>query len=166
MTVDETYLQQVLRTVSHDMGGALRISVGFSRLILENAKDLDNKTRDWLQMIGEDGERMQSRVAALSRYARLYDITDAMTNCNLNDLCRYAMEASRYSDSYPDFTVQVDPLPIVTGYERFWIDFFSELLANSAQYSPAYEFIDNTFITDDANGGEPGGNIRTAYLYD
>ncbi|MEM8676904.1 MAG: endonuclease/exonuclease/phosphatase family protein [Cyanobacteria bacterium P01_G01_bin.67] len=28
-----------------------------------------------------------------------------------------------------------------------------------------YEFIDNPFIGDDANGGEPGGNIRTAFLY-
>ena len=30
---------------------------------------------------------------------------------------------------------------------------------------PAYEFIDNTFIGDDTNGGEGGGNIRTAFLY-
>ncbi|WP_017326055.1 endonuclease/exonuclease/phosphatase family protein [Synechococcus sp. PCC 7336] len=28
-----------------------------------------------------------------------------------------------------------------------------------------YEFIDNPFIGDDTNGGEPGGNIRTAFLY-
>lgn len=30
---------------------------------------------------------------------------------------------------------------------------------------PQYAFIDNPFIGDDKNGGEPGGNIRTAYLY-
>ncbi|WP_052055374.1 lamin tail domain-containing protein [Myxosarcina sp. GI1] len=29
-----------------------------------------------------------------------------------------------------------------------------------------YEFIDNTFIVDDQSGGQPGGNIRTAFLYD
>ncbi len=28
-----------------------------------------------------------------------------------------------------------------------------------------YEWIDNTFIDDLASGGQPGGNIRTAYLY-
>lgn len=28
-----------------------------------------------------------------------------------------------------------------------------------------YAFIDNTFITDNASGGQPGGNIRTAFLY-
>ena len=30
---------------------------------------------------------------------------------------------------------------------------------------PVYEFIDNPFIGDDTNGGQPGGNIRTAFLY-
>jgi predicted extracellular nuclease len=28
-----------------------------------------------------------------------------------------------------------------------------------------YQFIDNTLIGDDTNGGQPGGNIRTAFLY-
>ncbi|MGB8526376.1 MAG: 5'-nucleotidase C-terminal domain-containing protein [Rhodoplanes sp.] len=28
-----------------------------------------------------------------------------------------------------------------------------------------YSYIDNPFIGDDTNGGEPGGNIRTAFLY-
>ena len=28
-----------------------------------------------------------------------------------------------------------------------------------------YAFVDNPFIGDDSNGGQPGGNIRTAYLY-
>ena len=30
---------------------------------------------------------------------------------------------------------------------------------------PQYEFIDNTFIGDNTNGGQPGGNIRNAFLY-
>ncbi len=28
-----------------------------------------------------------------------------------------------------------------------------------------YEYVDNPFVIDDASGGEPGGNIRTAFLY-
>ena len=30
---------------------------------------------------------------------------------------------------------------------------------------PTYEFIDNTFIGNNTSGGQPGGNIRTAFLY-
>ncbi len=42
-----------------------------------------------------------------------------------------------------------------------------ETLANaiSAAGGPDYEVIDNPFIGDDTSGGEPGGNIRTAFLY-
>ncbi len=35
----------------------------------------------------------------------------------------------------------------------------------AAAGGPQYEFIDNAFITDGASGGQPGGNIRTAFLY-
>ena len=37
--------------------------------------------------------------------------------------------------------------------------------AIAAAGGPTYEFIDNTFIGDDASGGQPGGNIRTGFLY-
>lgn len=37
--------------------------------------------------------------------------------------------------------------------------------AIAAAGGPTYEFIDNTFISDDASGGQPGGNIRTGFLY-
>jgi 2',3'-cyclic-nucleotide 2'-phosphodiesterase (5'-nucleotidase family)/predicted extracellular nuclease len=37
--------------------------------------------------------------------------------------------------------------------------------AIAAAAGPTYQFIDNTFITDNTSGGQPGANIRTAYLY-
>jgi predicted extracellular nuclease/phosphodiesterase/alkaline phosphatase D-like protein len=38
-------------------------------------------------------------------------------------------------------------------------------LAATAGSTAHYSFLDNPFIVDDANGGQPGGNIRNAYLY-
>jgi 2',3'-cyclic-nucleotide 2'-phosphodiesterase (5'-nucleotidase family) len=37
--------------------------------------------------------------------------------------------------------------------------------AIAAAGGPQYEFIDNPFITNNLSGGQPGANIRTAYLY-
>ncbi|MBD2177503.1 SdiA-regulated domain-containing protein [Pseudanabaena sp. FACHB-1998] len=37
--------------------------------------------------------------------------------------------------------------------------------AIAAAGGPTYKFIDNTFITNNASGGQPGANIRTAFLY-
>lgn len=38
--------------------------------------------------------------------------------------------------------------------------------AIAAAGGPTYAFLDNPFITNNASGGQPGANIRTAYLYD
>jgi predicted extracellular nuclease/2',3'-cyclic-nucleotide 2'-phosphodiesterase (5'-nucleotidase family) len=38
--------------------------------------------------------------------------------------------------------------------------------AIAAAGGPTYAFIDNTFIGNNLSGGQPGGNIRTAFLYD
>jgi predicted extracellular nuclease len=40
------------------------------------------------------------------------------------------------------------------------IDEINKISSNSN-----YQFVDNTLIGDDTNGGQPGGNIRTAFLY-
>ena len=37
--------------------------------------------------------------------------------------------------------------------------------AIAAAGGPTYKFIDNTFITNNTSGGQPGANIRTAFLY-
>ncbi|MEJ0020173.1 MAG: SdiA-regulated domain-containing protein [Acetobacteraceae bacterium] len=37
--------------------------------------------------------------------------------------------------------------------------------AIAAAGGPAYAFVDNPFVGNNTNGGEPGGNIRTAFLY-
>ncbi|MFE4106253.1 endonuclease/exonuclease/phosphatase family protein [Almyronema epifaneia] len=37
--------------------------------------------------------------------------------------------------------------------------------AIAAAGGPTYTFVDNPFIGDDTSGGQPGGNIRTAFLY-
>jgi signal transduction histidine kinase len=135
MSIDEEYLQRLMRTISHDMGGTLRVAVGFSKLLLDNyEEELDEKALNWLSMIKSDGEQTQDKLIALSRYARLYDIPDALIPCDLNSLCDRAMKISSL-ERYPDFTVTVDKLPIVMGYERLWIDLLSEVISNSAKYS-------------------------------
>ena len=40
-----------------------------------------------------------------------------------------------------------------------------EALNAAAPAGVTYAFLDNPFIGDDTNGGEPGGNIRTAFVY-
>ncbi|MGH1485658.1 MAG: sensor histidine kinase [Cellvibrionaceae bacterium] len=159
MSVDEEYLQGLMRTISHDMGGTLRVAVGFSKLLLDNYSDqLDEKAINWLSMIKSDGERTQEKLIALSRYARLYDIPDAKVPCDLNQLCEQAIKISAL-DRYPDFTVTAEALPSMMGYERLWVDLLSELIVNSARYSGGAPSI-NCRIYSEHEEGEVTINVH------
>ena len=134
--IDEWYLQKIMRTVSHNMGGTLRTSVGFSTLILDNLKDqLDEKTIMWLEMIKTEGEKTQAELIALSRYARLYGLESSRNTCSLKDLCEKSITISRINEFYPDFEIKVGELPTIEAIESLWVDYFVELIGNSARFS-------------------------------
>lgn len=138
MNIDENYLQKLMRTISHDMGGTLRTAVGFSTLILDNYKDdLDEKVLRWLSLIKSEGEKTQTELVALSRYARLYGVEDVVETCDLSELVKKALDISSMDKLYPGFKVDVDEasLPPVEGFKRLWVDYFAELIVNSARYS-------------------------------
>lgn len=136
MSVDEEYIQKLMRTISHDMGGSLRVAVGFSKLILENYSDsLDEKATKWLSLIKEDGEKTQDKLIALSRYARLYGIPDHPAECDLNALCKKAIETSGLDEFYSGVNLVIEALPVVHGYERLWLEYFAELVGNVAKHS-------------------------------
>ena len=153
MSIDEEYLQRLMRTVSHDMGGTLRVAVGFSKLLIDNySDDLDEKALNWLSMIKADGEKTQERLIALSRYARLYDVPDAKVECHLTDLARRAFKISALDERYPDFSVELEDLPSVLGYERLWIDLFAEIITNSAKYSGGAPSVGCRIYAEHENG--------------
>ncbi|MBX2808391.1 MAG: HAMP domain-containing histidine kinase [Cellvibrionaceae bacterium] len=136
MSLDEAYLQKLMRTLSHDMGGTLRTAVGFSTLLLENCgEQFDEKAKNWLQLIKSQGEKTQEQLVALSRYARLYGIDDIKQTCDLAALCAKAINLSSLRTLYPDFLIEIDNLPQVLGYERLWVDYFAEIIVNSARYT-------------------------------
>ncbi|MBX2808666.1 MAG: hypothetical protein KTR20_08540 [Cellvibrionaceae bacterium] len=136
MSVDEEYLQKLMRTLSHDIGGTLRTAVGFSTLLLEGySEQLDEKAQNWLHLIKSQGEKTQEQLIALSRYARLYGVEDVKRVCDLQVLCAEAILSLQ--TLYPDFSIEVGTLPRVLGYERLWTDYFAEIIANSARHCGA-----------------------------
>ena len=78
---------------------------------------------------------------------------DIVSNLNTPDIIGL-QEVQDNSGSEDDGTVAAD-----ANLQRL----VDEIAANGV---PQYEFIDNTFIENNSSGGQPGGNIRTAFLYD
>ena len=78
---------------------------------------------------------------------------DIVTNLNTPDIIGL-QEIQDNSGSADDGTIAAD-----ANLQRL-VD------AIAANGGPQYEFIDNIFIENNSSGGQPGGNIRTAFLYD
>ncbi len=138
MPVDEEYLQNVMRAISHDMGGALRVAVGFSTLLLEkNAETLDEKAIEWLSLIKNDGKKSQDKLIALSRYARLYNMElDEQKECDISTICKDVVDALGIEKNYPEFSVNIAPkLPNIMGHKTLWSELLSEIITNSAIHS-------------------------------
>jgi signal transduction histidine kinase len=137
MKVDEEYLQKVMRTMSHDMGAALRAAAGFSTLLSRQyEEELDEKALYWLSLIRTEGEQAQERLKALSRYSRLYGVEAEKQECDLSAICKRVVSETCVA-RYPSFSVDVGDLPVVHGYDFLWREYFVELINNSAQYSSA-----------------------------
>ncbi len=172
MSIDEEYLQKLMRTLSHDIGAALRAATGLSTL-LTNKYDsqLDEKALYWLSLIRTEGEQAQERLKALSRYARLYGIESEKKECDLYSLCEKVVRED-YSARYPDFTVSVEPLPIIHGYDFLGMEFFREIVSNSVRHSGVntcgnFHHIDNQYITimvQDLGQGIPVSPLDHAIL--
>ena len=134
MSVDEDYMQQVMRTLSHDVSGALRAAIGFSKLIRQQYEEkLDDKALGWLNLMEQEGECAQEKLKAFSRYARLYGIDEQLGECDLGAICTQA--ANECSQQSPHFVFEVEALPTIEGHKKLWLAYFQELLANAACYA-------------------------------
>ena len=133
-TIDEQYLQKILRTINHDMSAALRSSVGFSALILSEYDDqLDDKAKKWLRLNVDQGKKTQTALVALSEYSRLYDIADESLPCDLNALAHQACNELELAGLQVDIKLSAS----ITGHPLLWKDYFYQLIQNSHLHSGA-----------------------------
>ena len=139
MSVDEEYLQTLLRTFSHDAGSALRAASGFSKLLAEQYGDkLDEKALHWLSLIRSESESSQRQLKSLSQYARLYAVGDISSSCNLMSVYQEAQEEAAVQQAllkHPSIRFDVSPLLTVVGNAKVWRQYFVEILVNCIRYS-------------------------------
>lgn len=136
MSIDETYLQQVMRRFGHDVGAGIRAASGFSKLLRDGYSDvLDEKAINWLKLMENEAEINQKKLQAFSRYARFYGYELEKVKCNLEQLCQKVIGALPLEENY--LQVKVGELPIINGYSSFWEIYFAELISNSLHHGGA-----------------------------
>lgn len=131
-TVDEAYIQKLLRTINHDMSATLRSSVGFSTLILSESGDkLDDKAKKWLNLNIDQGKKTQAGLIALSEYARLYDVKEEISRCDLSVLAEQVCDKLQPEG----MNVEIQLSSSISGYKSLLTDYFHQLIQNCLLHS-------------------------------
>jgi light-regulated signal transduction histidine kinase (bacteriophytochrome) len=142
-------LQQLVYSISHDMGAPLRAVVQFSQLLEKRLKNrLDEKERYWLQLVQQGGEKGQEMLDGLLRYSRLASSDNCVTHFDLGTLVQTVIDTevqksesrhskSRYPKSGHTLIARVTSnLPSMDGITDHWRLFFSCVINNAVTYQP------------------------------
>ncbi|VAW81784.1 hypothetical protein MNBD_GAMMA13-836 [hydrothermal vent metagenome] len=143
MNRSEDVVQKLAYGISHDMGAQLRSIVQFSKLLEDHLdKQLDDKTRYWLQLVHQGGENAQAMVEAMLRYSRLNADMDTATHFSLNKLVKSVIDehVCQWHRS-PSHSLQIHcnvstDLPDIYGLRDQWYLFFTCVLENALLYQP------------------------------
>ena len=129
-----TELEQFAYVASHDLQEPLRTVSGFVELLRRHYKDTeDENVNKYINYITDASDRMRKLVQDLLDYSRLgkQRILEAI-DCNevvqnvLSDLTMASQESQA--------VVDVDPLPVISGYPTEIKQLFQNLLSNSLKF--------------------------------
>ncbi|WDS34895.1 ATP-binding protein [Pseudoxanthomonas sp.] len=133
-------------SVSHDLRAPLRHVSGFSDKLARHLGDAaDERSRHYLQVIGDSARRMSSLIDDLLVYSRLGRSAlrlQAVDMQSLVDETRAMLDANVRADEHAlplrvDWDIQ--PLPILVGDENMLRQVWQNLLGNAVKYSSKRE---------------------------
>jgi light-regulated signal transduction histidine kinase (bacteriophytochrome) len=139
--LSDSFLCDLLSTLSHDLRGSLSGVNSLNQIIDDEQRNaLDENTRKRLSLIHNEYVLTNTKLTALSEYARLFGQKEALSSCNLAAIAYQGLDKAR-SKAVEDkhlleITVNgIDALPALVGYESYWLHYFTELFFNSLQYA-------------------------------
>jgi signal transduction histidine kinase len=133
-------------SVSHDLRAPLRHVAGFAdKLGRHLDQAADEKTRHYLQVIGDSARRMSTLIDDLLVYSRLGRSAMRLQAVDMQSLVeetRSMLESNALADpsgAAPRLEWRIDPLPILVGDENMLRGVWQNLLGNAVKYSARRE---------------------------
>ena len=131
-------------SVSHDLRAPLRHVAGFSdKLGRHLGEDVDDKTRHYLQVIGEAAQRMATLIDDLLVYSRLGRGAMRLQAVDMQSLVadtRALLDSNLHAEAGADGKVreiewQIEPLPVLVADENMMRQLWLNLLGNAVKYT-------------------------------
>lgn len=128
-------LENVHRTISHDLRAPLRSILGFSRALGESLEGkLDDEAQQHLDRVLRAGQRMQAMLDDLFRLLKLSAIDSSFTSVDVNSVLADVMENLRDDLDRAGATVTHDALPSVRGNRTLLSQVLQNLIANAIKF--------------------------------
>lgn len=130
-----TDLENVHRTLSHDLRAPLRSILGFSRALAESLEGkLDEESQQHLDRVLRAAQRMQAMLEDLFRLLKLSAIEGTFTTLDANAVLADVVENLRGDLDHVGGVVTHDPLPTVRGNRTLLSQVLQNLIANSIKF--------------------------------
>ncbi len=135
-------------SVSHDLRAPLRHVAGFSdKLVRHLGEGADEKTRHYLQVIGESARRMAALIDDLLVYSRLGRGAMRLQAVDMQSLVadtRALLDSNLQAEAGPDGKARevewnVGPLPVLVADENMMRQVWLNLLGNAVKYTAGRE---------------------------
>lgn len=125
-------------SVSHDLSAPVRAMVAFSKLLTEeHAQSLSEEAREYLAIVIENGDRLQSMMDGLLQYSRLNTMSKPFTSLDCNRIlenCAVVMQQRLHETCAQ---LAFSGLPTISGDFDQITDLFLHLIDNAVKFQPS-----------------------------
>lgn len=174
MTLDND-LPRFASIISHEVAQPLQVASGYLEMLhYEFGAGLDPTALQWLDQVTESVDRVRRLVQDMVTFARAGRSGLALEPVDLNLVGEVAIAALRPLIAERAATVDVDPLPMVTGDEAQLTEVLEHLIDNAVKFVPsgasprvqvsAEEVAEGVIVSIDDNGpGIPGADCGLVF---
>lgn len=128
-------------SVSHDLRAPLRAIDGFSEILIEEAQDLPENLKDYLEKIRHSAQKMKQLIDDLLAFSRLSRSGMSTENVNVDDLVKETLNEFQNDIESRHIEIHQGLLPACKGdpalLKQVWINLLSNSFKYSRQKSPA-----------------------------
>lgn len=161
-------LEQFAYVASHDLQEPLRKITSFSDLLMEQYKsNLDGDGALYLERIHHSASRMRLLINDLLNYSRVSRLLP-IEKIDLNAIIVAVQEDLEIPIKEKNATIEVSPLPVLTGNNSEFRQLFQNLISNSLKFSIQGISPHISIFAEDASAEDlkhlPGHDISKQYL--
>lgn len=125
-------LEQFVHIASHDLREPLKKMSCFAQMLdMQLSDQLDDESRELLNIINSNAQSMASLIDDLRSLTRLNDSSLVVEDCNLDSIVHAVLSNHGEALKSQNASIQVGSLPTIAGYARLLHQMFDNLVRNA-----------------------------------